>query len=160
MLGEEYNAYKSALCNFLYSYVISSLLTPNIFLNSLFTNTLKLCSSLKVRDQISQPYNTTGNIIILQGTKGDWNFRISDLVKNPDGTDFNPCGEFRWSPEGPISKIHSPHLHAGAPEIFSDVLRFVQMLKRGSVRKATGCTYLSIVKQQPWFLSLQWKTCL
>ena len=27
--------------------------------------------------------------------KGDWDFRISDLVKNPDGTDINPCGEFR-----------------------------------------------------------------
>ena len=23
---------------------------------------------------------------LLVGTKGDWNFRISDLVKNPDGT--------------------------------------------------------------------------
>ena len=28
------------------------------------------------------------------GAKGDWDFRISDLVKNLDGTD-NPCGEFR-----------------------------------------------------------------
>ena len=29
------------------------------------------------------------------GTKVDWDFRISDLVKNPEGTDVNPCGEFR-----------------------------------------------------------------
>ena len=43
---------------------------------------------------------------------------------------FNPCGEFRWSPEGPVSQIHSPHLHVGAPGIFSDLLRSVQMLKR------------------------------
>lgn len=28
---------------------------------------------------------------------------------------FNTCGEFRWSPEGPLSQIHSPHLHAWAP---------------------------------------------
>ena len=29
--------------------------------------------------------------------KGDWVFWISDLVRNPDGTDFNHCGEFRWA---------------------------------------------------------------
>ena len=43
---------------------------------------------------------------------------------------FNPCGEFQWSPEGPVSQIHSPHLLVGAPGIFSDLLRSVQMLKR------------------------------
>ena len=36
-------------------------------------------------------------------------------------------GEVR---RGPVSQIHSPHLHAGAPGIFSDLLRSVQMLKR------------------------------
>ena len=29
------------------------------------------------------------------GAKGDWDFRISDQVKNPDGTDIYPCGEFQ-----------------------------------------------------------------
>jgi hypothetical protein len=38
---------------------VSSLLGPNI-LNTLFSKTLSLCSSLKVRDQVSHPYNTTG----------------------------------------------------------------------------------------------------
>ena len=42
---------------------------------------------------------------------------------------FKPCGEFRRSPEGPFSEIHSPHLHAGVPGIFSDLLRSAQMLK-------------------------------
>ena len=28
------------------------------------------------------------NIYYGQGAKGDWDFRISDLVKNPDGTDI------------------------------------------------------------------------
>ena len=42
---------------------------------------------------------------------------------------FNPCGEFRWSSEDPVSQIHFPHLLAGAPGIFSDLLRSVQMLK-------------------------------
>ena len=43
---------------------------------------------------------------------------------------FNPCGEFWWRPEGPVSHIHSPHLLIGAPGILSDLLRSVQMLKR------------------------------
>ena len=36
------------------------------------------------------------------------------------------------------------------------------MLTRSGVRKATGSyrTYSSLVKLQPRFLSLQWKTCL
>ena len=40
---------------------------------------------------------------------------------------FNPCGDFRWNPEVPVSQIHSPHLHDGAPGIFSELLRSVQM---------------------------------
>ena len=43
---------------------------------------------------------------------------------------FNPCVEFRWSLEGPVSQIHTPHLHVGAPEYFSDLLKSVQILKR------------------------------
>jgi hypothetical protein len=41
-----------------------SLYGPNI-LNSLFSNTLSLCSSLNVRDQDSHPYKTTGKIIVI-----------------------------------------------------------------------------------------------
>ena len=43
---------------------------------------------------------------------------------------FNPCGEFRWSPAGQLSQIHSPHLNVAAPGIFSDLLRSVQMPER------------------------------
>ena len=91
---------------------------------------------------------------------------------------FNPYGEFLWSPEGPVSQIHSPHLHVGAPWIFTDLLRSAQMLKREWVWKATGSyrTYsiprktaalvpafavedLPSTKLQPRFLRLQWRTC-
>jgi hypothetical protein len=41
------------------------LLGPNIFLKTLFSKTLSLCSSSKVRDQVSHPYSTTGKITIL-----------------------------------------------------------------------------------------------
>ena len=59
---DEYNGRSSGLCYFLHSSVISSLLAPNIFLSTLFLNTLNLCSSLKVRDQVAQLYNTIGNV--------------------------------------------------------------------------------------------------
>ena len=55
----------SSLCSFLHSLVTSSLLGPNIFLNTLFSNTLSLRSSLNVSDQVSHPYKTTGKIIVL-----------------------------------------------------------------------------------------------
>ena len=42
-----------------------SLFGPNIRLRILFSNTLSLHSSLNVRDHASQPYSTTGNIIVL-----------------------------------------------------------------------------------------------
>ena len=45
-------------------------------------------------------------------------FQISDLVKTLMELTNNPCGKFRWNPEGPAGQIHSPHLHAGAPGIF------------------------------------------
>jgi hypothetical protein len=35
-----------------------------MFLNTLFWKTLSLCSSPKVRDQVSHPYSTTGKITV------------------------------------------------------------------------------------------------
>jgi hypothetical protein len=52
ILGEEYKSRSSSLCNFLYSLVTPSLFGPNIFLSTLFSNTLSLCFSLNVRDQV------------------------------------------------------------------------------------------------------------
>ena len=74
ILGKEYRSLSSSLCNFLHSPVTSSLLGPNTLLNTLFSNTLSLRSSLNVSDQVSHPYKTTGTagksniifIIILQ----------------------------------------------------------------------------------------------
>ena len=66
---------------------------------------------------------TRGRTVI--GISGSliWSKILMELI-------FNPCGEFQWSPDDPVSQIHSPHLHVGAPGIFSDLLRYVQMLKR------------------------------
>ena len=88
------------------------------------------------------------------------------------------CGEFRWSSEGPVSQTHFPHLHVGAPGIFSDLLRTVRILNRewsvGSNGKLPllfipGKTAVLIpefavedlpsAELQPWFLRLQWRTC-
>ena len=75
-------------------------------------------------------YDDDDDDIVWSVAKGDWDFQIPDLVKNPYGTDIEPLGEFQWSPEGPVSQIHSPHPHVGAPGNFLDLLRSVQMLKR------------------------------
>ena len=60
ILGKEYRSLSSSLCNFLHYCVSSSLLGPNTLLNTLFSNTLNLRSSLNVSDQDSHPYTTTG----------------------------------------------------------------------------------------------------
>ena len=57
--------FSSSLCNLLHSPVTSSLLGPNIFLNTLFSNALSFLSSCNVSDQVSHPYKTTGKIIAL-----------------------------------------------------------------------------------------------
>ena len=61
---EQYRSLSSSFCSFLHSPVTLSLLGSNIF-STLFSDTLSLCSSLKVSDQVSHPYKTTDNIILL-----------------------------------------------------------------------------------------------
>ena len=65
ILSEEYRSWSSSLCSFLHSPVTSSLLRPNILLSTLFSNSLSLCSTRNLRDQVSHPYKTTGKIIVL-----------------------------------------------------------------------------------------------
>jgi hypothetical protein len=45
--------------------VTSTLLCPNILFKTLFSNTLRLRSSISVNDQVSHPHKTTGKIILL-----------------------------------------------------------------------------------------------
>jgi hypothetical protein len=49
----------------MHSPVTSSPWGTNILLSTLFSKTLSLHSSLNVSDQVSQPYKTTGKIIVL-----------------------------------------------------------------------------------------------
>jgi len=65
ILGEEYRSFSSSLCSFLHSFLTLSRLGPNILLNTLFSNTVSLCSSLIVSDQVSHSYKKTGKIIAL-----------------------------------------------------------------------------------------------
>jgi hypothetical protein len=53
ILGEEYKLWSYTLRSI--SIFLSSLFGPNILLSTLFSNTLSLCSSLNVRDQVSHP---------------------------------------------------------------------------------------------------------
>ena len=56
IFGEQYRSLSSSLCSFLHSPVTSAILAPNTPLNTLFSNTLSLLSSLNVSDQVSHPY--------------------------------------------------------------------------------------------------------
>jgi len=67
ILGEQYRSLSSSLCSFLHSPVTLSLLGQNIFLNTLFSNTLSLRSSLNVSDQVSHPYKTNGQLSLTSG---------------------------------------------------------------------------------------------
>ena len=53
ILGEQYKSFSSSLCILLHSPVTSSLLGPNILLNTMFSNTLSFLSSRNVSDQVS-----------------------------------------------------------------------------------------------------------
>ena len=57
----------------------------------------------------------------ISGTKGYWNFRISDQVKNPDGTAIYPCGKFRCEvrrAQLDKSTLHSSLAPLGSFQIF------------------------------------------
>jgi hypothetical protein len=51
-----YQLWSSSICSLLHPPVTSSLFDPNSFMSKLFLNTLSLCPSLNVRDQVSHPY--------------------------------------------------------------------------------------------------------
>jgi hypothetical protein len=63
ILGERYKQWSYSLWSLLH-FPFSSLLDPNIHLRILLSNTFCLRFSLNVRDHASQPYSTTGNIIV------------------------------------------------------------------------------------------------
>ena len=68
ILGEEYKTFNSSLCNLLHSSVTSSLLGPNIFLNTMFSNTLSFLSSrIHVVKQFSS-FHDTWRLILITGT--------------------------------------------------------------------------------------------
>jgi hypothetical protein len=63
IFGEEYRSLSSSLCSFLHSSDTSYLLGPNILLNTLFSNTLSLRSSLNVSDQVSRTWILISRIL-------------------------------------------------------------------------------------------------
>jgi len=65
IFDEAYELWSSSLCSFIQSPATFSLLLPNILLSILLSDTLRLCSSLDVRDRVSHPYKTTGKIMVL-----------------------------------------------------------------------------------------------
>ena len=57
--------------------------------------------------------------ILVIGISGSliWSKTLMELI-------YNPCGEFRWSLEGPVGQIYLPHLQVDAPVIFYGLLKW------------------------------------
>jgi hypothetical protein len=62
---EQYQSFSSSLCSFLHSPVSSSFLGPNILLNTLFSNTSNLRSSLNLGDPSFTPIQKTEIVLFL-----------------------------------------------------------------------------------------------
>ena len=64
-IGDKYQSLSFSLYSFLQSRATLSFLGPSILLSTLFSHTFSLLFTLIVSDQVSHPYKTTGNIIVL-----------------------------------------------------------------------------------------------
>jgi len=61
--GEQYKLWSSSFCSFLHLLVTFPILGTNILPYVSFSNNLNPCSSLRVKDQVSQPYKTIGTFV-------------------------------------------------------------------------------------------------
>jgi len=64
VFGEESNSCGSLLCNFFSIPFVSPFCAQIYFPCTLFSNTFTLCSTLSMRDHVSYPYKTTGEIAV------------------------------------------------------------------------------------------------
>jgi len=65
IFSEAYKLWSSSLCSLLQPPTASPLLGPSILLSILFSDFLNICSSLSVKYQVSHPYKTTDQIVVL-----------------------------------------------------------------------------------------------
>jgi hypothetical protein len=114
IFGDEFKIWSFSLCNFLYSSVTSSIFGPDIFLGTLFSNTLSLCSSLKVRDQISHPFKITGRL---------W-FCIFFYL-------YIPWGQERRQKTEPHDRKHSPNLD---PLFLQHLMNMENLISRWAIK--------------------------
>jgi hypothetical protein len=92
---------------------------PNILLSSLFSNTLRLCSSLNVRDQFLHPYKTTGKIVVLYILI--FRFLISLLLKDKSRL---------WDHHAVCVPVYAPLINVWMPEpIFMKLGMYIMALK-------------------------------
>ena len=99
---------------------------------------------------------THTHIDVVMGSKGDWDFWISDLVKNLDENWYLTPVVKSGGPSYPNPLSSPPHWCPWDFKVCSDAEERVGCRKQ---REATA-PIQSQVKLQPWFLSLRWKTCL
>jgi hypothetical protein len=63
IFSQQHKSRNCSLCSLLHSPVTSSHLCPNILLSTKFSNTLSLCSSRKVWNQVAHPHSNRQNCI-------------------------------------------------------------------------------------------------
>ena len=91
IVGEGYKSFSTSLCNFLHPPVTSSLIGPNILLNTMFSNTLNFLSSRNVNDQVLHPYKTTGKIIVKLVHLVGFIIRMFHDARPPERQKHVPC---------------------------------------------------------------------
>jgi len=82
-LGEQYKSFSSSLCNLLHSPVTSSLLGPNILLNTMFSNTLSFLSSSPILKLIKYKITVFNEVYIVFHFKLKHNGMSSTKKKIP-----------------------------------------------------------------------------
>jgi hypothetical protein len=106
IFGEELKLCSSSLHNF-----CSLLLGPNVLLSIVFSNILRLCSSLNDRDHFSRPYKTTSKIVVLY----TWSFKV--ILAAEKKTKFSELKWIQFALHHIINNVHNSHLELRATEI-------------------------------------------
>jgi hypothetical protein len=107
-----YNLRRSSLSSFLHRPATFTLLGSSILLSTLFTNTHCQCSSLRVRDQVSQPWKTVAKTKDLgRALRGSSTLPRRLYVLNLEASNRKVTDKTFYTEMWPVSSIFNLFLH-------------------------------------------------